>query len=228
MQFRRYAIYYTPDPGPLAQFGGSWLGWDPVEGRSITHPPTLGLPRTIKALTDVPRKYGLHGTLKPPFFMKNGKTVKTLQDAIETLAAEAAPVWIDALKLAYIGGFVGLVPLGDQSSLVELAARVVMELDDFRAPPSETELARRREKEMSPAQESMLAQWGYPYVLDEFQFHMTLTGDLTKSEADQVLSALHPIVDPLLPIPFLVTSLTLLGEDQQGLFHEIQRYSLTG
>ncbi len=228
MQYRRYAIYYTPDAGPLAQFGASWLGWDPVAGQTVPHPPTLGLPHSVKTLTDVPRKYGLHGTLKPPFFMAEGQDVDGLHGAISTLALDAAPVWIDALKLQRLGGFVALVPVGDQSDLVNLAARIVMELDAFRAPPSDAELARRRKNPLSPAQEDMLAQWGYPYVLDEFRFHLTLTGALQEAEAEAVLAALHPIVDPLLPVPFLITSLTLLGEDEDGMFHEIQRYALTG
>lgn len=68
MQFRRYGLYYTPRPGALAEFGAAWLGWDPVAGQSMAHPAIDGLPRDISEITASPRKYGLHGTIKPPFF----------------------------------------------------------------------------------------------------------------------------------------------------------------
>ncbi len=37
------------------------------------------------------------------------------------------------------------------------------------------ELQRRRAANLTPRQEFLLMHWGYPYVLDEFRFHMTLT-----------------------------------------------------
>ncbi|HDR28083.1 MAG TPA: phosphonate metabolism protein, partial [Rhodovulum sp.] len=30
--YKRYAIYFAPEPGPLAEFGAAWLGWDPLAG----------------------------------------------------------------------------------------------------------------------------------------------------------------------------------------------------
>ena len=34
---------------------------------------------------------------------------------------------------------------------------------------------------LTPAQEALLMRWGSPYVMDEFRFHMTLTGRLAKA-----------------------------------------------
>ena len=48
----------------------------------------------------------------------------------------------------------------------------------FARPPGAAELERRRKAGLSAAQEKMLLRWGYPYVLDEFRFHLTLTGRL--------------------------------------------------
>ena len=101
------------------------------------------------------------------------------------------------------------------------------ELDDFRAPPSEPELARRRKANLSATQEALLTQWGYPYVMEEFRFHITLSGRLGR-DAEATMAALAPHITPLLPRPFVVDSLTLVGADNEGMFHEIQRRALTG
>ena len=72
MTHTRYAIYYAPDPGPLADFGAAWLGWDIASGRAVA-PPDIGpLPRPVEEITRTPRKYGLHATIKPPFRLIDG------------------------------------------------------------------------------------------------------------------------------------------------------------
>ncbi|HBR36147.1 MAG TPA: phosphonate metabolism protein, partial [Sulfitobacter pontiacus] len=63
--FKRYAIYYTPPPGDFARRGAVWLGWDVQAGEAVAHPDIEGL--DIAKLTQRPRKYGLHGTVKAPF-----------------------------------------------------------------------------------------------------------------------------------------------------------------
>ncbi|MCT8162015.1 DUF1045 domain-containing protein [Pseudoruegeria sp. SHC-113] len=228
MAYARYAIYYTPPPGPLAEFGAAWLGWDPRRGAAVPHPPTMGLPLPVARLSEQPRKYGFHGTLKPPFRLADGTREEDLRGALAEFAADHSPVWLDALKLARIGKFLALVPEGEQAGLADLAARIVTEFDGFRAPPGEAELARRRQASLSPAQEALLERWGYPYVMDEFRFHLTLTGPLPPEDADSVRLALDPITAPLLPVPFIVDELTLLGEAEDGCFHEIERFALTG
>ena len=64
--------------------------------------------------------------------------------------------------------------------------------------------------------------------MEEFRFHITLTGPLSPDQADQVQQVLTPRLAPLLPVPFDVTDLTLVGEDAAGMFHEIHRCALTG
>lgn len=227
MQFRRFAIYYTPPKGGLATFGAHWLGWDIETGRAMPHPEISGLPRAVAELTATPRKYGLHGTIKPPFRLANGSTRQGLENAMETLASRLSPVTLDGLALNRIGSFLALTVQGDQTPLADLAGAVVKDLDAFRAPPTEAELTRRRQSRLSPRQEALLTQWGYPYVMDEFRFHITLTGRLARGEAEQVQTALTPHLAPLLPVPFTVTDLTLVGEDDAGMFHEIQRHTLS-
>lgn len=227
MQFRRYGIYYTPRAGALAEFGAAWLGWDVASGTPVAHPLVEGLPLPVKDITATPRKYGLHGTIKPPFFLVDGTDATDLSDSFATLCASLQPVTLDGLTLSRIGSFIALTIDGDQTPLAHLAGQAVRDLDAFRAPPSESELARRRKSNLSPRQEELLAQWGYPYVMDEFRFHITLSGRLG-CDAEAVVDALTPHITPLLPRPFVVDSLTLVGEDDDGMFHEIHRHTLTG
>ena len=228
MQFHRFGIYYTPPSGTFATFGAHWLGWDIEQGAPVTHPEISGLPRPVAEITATPRKYGLHGTIKPPFRLAEGTTLQGLETAVENLATGLPPATLDGLTLNRIGSFLALTIIGDQTPLATLAGTVVEGLDAFRAPPTEAELARRRKSRLSPRQETLLTQWGYPYVMDEFRFHITLTGRLARGEAEQVQAALTPHIAPLLPTPFTVRDLTLVGEDADGMFHEIQRFALSG
>lgn len=227
-QFSRYAIYYTPPNGALATFGAQWLGWDIETGCAVPHPEIAGLPAPISEITATPRKYGLHGTIKPPFRLAEGTTADGLKAAFSDLAAQLPAVSLDGLELTRLGGFLALTIRGDQTPLADLAGSVVQELDAFRARPSEAELERRRMANLSPRQEDLLMQWGYPYVMDEFRFHITLTGRLGKAHLAQVTDTLDASLTGLLPSPFSIPDLALMGEDAEGRFHLIHRYTLSG
>lgn len=224
MPFTRYAIYFTPVPGPLAAFGASWLGWDPVRGAPCPH-PALDLP--LSEITATPRKYGLHATMKPPFRLAPGATEAALAEAFAAFCGTHAPVPLDALALARLGRFLALRPVGDETALNALAAATVRGLEPFRARLTEAEVARRRARPLTPAQEANLTAFGYPYVMEAFRFHITLTGDLPPEALAAVEAALAPQLAPLLPRPFVIDALSLMGEDEEGRFHLIHRHALT-
>ena len=225
MKFDRYAIYYTPQ-GALAEAGAAWLGWDLARGRAVAHPEVAGL--DVAALTETPRKYGLHATVKPPFVLAEGTTADGVLTEFKTLCKRLAPVTLDGLALTPLGRFLALTPEGDTAALNAMAAEVVRGLDTFRAPPSEADLARRRQANLTPKQEANLSQWGYPYVMEAFRFHITLTGKLPKADLPQVTAALAPYITPHLPQPFVLDSLTLVGQAEDGMFHEVHRAALSG
>ncbi|MGR3760361.1 DUF1045 domain-containing protein [Roseobacteraceae bacterium NS-SX3] len=227
MTFRRYAIYYVPPAEEAwADFGTRWLGWDAERGAPAQHPSVPGL--DVAALTRTPRKYGLHATLKPPMRLAPGQTEDALHEACAALAARQPPLALDGLQLARLGRFLALRPAGDETALNALAAACVTELDAFRAPASAAELERRRAAGLSPVHEANLLAWGYPYVLDAFRFHITLTGKLSKAELLAVEAALAEHLLPLLPGPLVIRDLALAGEDADGMFHLIHRYALSG
>lgn len=221
--YRRYAVYYTPPQGEFADFGASWLGWDAGQGAAVPQPALAGL--DIAALTAEPRKYGFHATLKAPFRLAEGARASDLARAAQALAAQLGPVTLEGLVLTRIGPFLALTAQGDDGPLNALAAQVVEGLDPFRAPLTEAELARRNPDRLTPRQRALLDRWGYPYVLDEFRFHMTLTGALDPASMDAVTAQLGPRL-AVIPRPFTLDAISLMGEDASGRVHLIRRLPL--
>ena len=223
MLYSRFAIYYVPPEGPLADFSAKWLGWDVMKGRKVPHFNVPGL----HDITRAPRKYGFHGTLKPPFKLKEGKTLDALEIEASNMARSLAPAVCDGIKLTSLGRFLALTPFGILDSLQLVAEACVRDLDEFRASAGEAELARRRKAGLSPRQEALLAQWGYPYVFEELQFHLTLSGRLPDEELMGWKDLLQGLL-PDLPTPFVINQIALCGERQDGRFELIHRYPLTG
>ncbi|MEY4871270.1 MAG: hypothetical protein RLZZ563_600 [Pseudomonadota bacterium] len=227
-EFRRYAIYYAPRPGAFATATAEWLGWDCQTGQSVPHPDVPGLPQPVSALTAAPRKYGFHGTIKAPFRLAPDVSEAQLRARLDRLAAQLAPVIMPGLTLQNLKGFLALIPDGDDIDLLALGAEVVSQLDDLRAPLTEAEVARRKPDRLTARQRALLANWGYPYVMEEFRFHLTLTDDLPVAEADAVMPRLAAWLAPALPQPFVIDELCLFAEDATGRFHLVSRHTLAG
>lgn len=227
MTYKRYAVYFVPPAGAeWVEFATHWLGWNPETGTCVAHPVFGGL--DVAAVTEVPRKYGLHATMKPPFHLHNDQSFDSLCQACAQLASTHPPVTLDGMEIVRMGRFLALRPVGREFGLNRLAAACVQELDRFRAPASDAELTLRRAARLTPEQDANLVQWGYPYVLDAFRFHLTLTGKLDKATLNATQSELGRTLSPLLPAPFRIAELALMGEAQNGYFHLIHRYALSG
>jgi putative phosphonate metabolism protein len=226
----RWAVYYLPPPegatAALAAAGAAWLGWDVEAGREVAHPALPGLAAPVADLTATPRRYGFHATVKPPFRLAAGTTPAGLRTACAALCAGLSPVRLDGLVLADLDGFLALVPAGDTAALEALAARAVAELDAFRAAALPEETARRRAAGLTPRQEALLVRWGYPYVMEEFGFHMTLTGRLDLGVRAGVAAALEEWLAPALPRPLDIGHLALAAEGADGRFRLVARWPL--
>ncbi|AXC48684.1 DUF1045 domain-containing protein [Paracoccus suum] len=220
----RFAVYYTA-PGALGDFGAAWLGWDVAAGRAVPQPRIDGL--DMAALTDTPRRYGFHATMKAPFRLAGERAA--LEAAFANFCAtEAAFGLAGGLRLARLGGgFLALIPTARSAALAGLEARLVAALDRFRAPLTPAEIARRNPDRLSPRQRDHLQRWGYPHVMEDFQFHMTLTGNLDADTAARASAALEPRLAPLLADPQPIEALSLMGEDAEGRFHLIRRLPLS-
>ena len=184
MSPHRAAIYYAPEPDdPLHAAASVWLGRDAATGATLTQPE---LPE-VAAITADPRGYGFHATLKPPFRMTRG--YDALVAEARRWAAGQAPFALPPLSVQDLKGFLALRETAPCPPLHALADAAVEALDAHRAPPAEGELARRRKAGLSATHEALLARWGYPYVMGEWQFHMTLTRRLTPQEREVYLPA---------------------------------------
>lgn len=222
---KRYAVYYAPAAGTFASRASAWLGWDAGAGRAVAQ-PELGLPAA--EITRDPRKYGFHGTIKPPFRLAGGRDFAGLVGAVQDLAARLRPVVLPGLKIKNIDGFLALIPEGDPAPLQDLAASVVRALEPFRAPLTEAEIARRRPERLTPRQRELLDIYGYPFVMEEFRFHLTLTDRLPAPLANEAKAILADHFAPVLPRPFELADLCLFGEGESGRFHLLHRYALSG
>ncbi|WP_299937425.1 DUF1045 domain-containing protein [uncultured Pelagimonas sp.] len=221
--YTRFAVYYLPPLGPLTEFGAQWLGWNIDTGSAVAH---FDIP-DLDVFTQTPRKYGFHGTLKPPFRLADGMTLDGLRHAVATLAKTQPAVQIDGLTPIKLGRFWALAPVGDTADLAHLATRIVQDLDGFRAPSTPEDLERRRKANLTLEQVAHLQKWGYPYVLDQFKFHLTLTGKLSKPQSRLAEAALADTL-PSLPQPYPINTIALVGERSDGQFETLHRYDLTG
>jgi putative phosphonate metabolism protein len=214
----RFAIYFVPHPAtPLARFACTWLGRDVEDGSAVAPLVVEGLaPARQTALTEDPRLYGFHATLKPPFRLAHGRSAPELLDAVAAYAAGAPRVRIPALRLATLGHFMALVPVGQIAALDALAADCVRDFDGFRAPPGGAELARRRGARLSKRQDALLTQWGYPYVMEEFRLHLTLTGRLTTEDQALLAPILARLTAPYCGTPVDIDALAVCVQAAPG------------
>jgi putative phosphonate metabolism protein len=226
----RYAVYFAPEPGSnLARFGATWLGYDVAIGRAVAQPSVTEIdPERLHAITAEPRRYGFHATLKPPFALADGTEAEALAAAV-ALANGIVAFTAPRLHLTRISGFLALTLSERCASMHDLADRCVSELDRFRAPPSAAELERRRRANLTARQDALLARWGYPYVMEEFRFHMTLTARLDAEEGAIVRAALAPLVAPLCESPLAIDAISLFHQEgAEAPFRLLERYKLTG
>lgn len=188
----RYAIYYAPPADRLSACAAAWLGRDAWSGAPLDRPAVAGLDGLdLDAVTADPRFYGFHATLKAPFALAQGRTEAELLTAAWDLARSRS-AFDGALAPAVLGRFIALRLTRGAEQMQALHEACLRAFEPFRAPPADGEVARRRRSGLTPAQDALLMDWGYPYVLDEFRFHMTLTGSVADAaERARLLSALE-------------------------------------
>jgi hypothetical protein len=181
----RFAIYLAPEPQEkLWSFGSSWIGYDAQTRASLKHPALPGItPEAIHEATEHPRLYGLHVTVKAPFRLMDGVCVSELEDAAEELACRHHPIGpfslvLEERKVGEANLFLCLAPAEKQPALHRLEADAVVTLDPFRAPLTLAEVSRRRPDRLGRTELGYLQSYGYPYVLDAFQPHISLTGPI--------------------------------------------------
>jgi putative phosphonate metabolism protein len=226
----RYAIYYAAAAGsPLDRFGAGLLGHDALSGEELPFPD--GIEQAVpdwREITRDPRKYGFHDTLKAPMALADGKTEAELLAACEAFARAPRPIPVIKPVVNEIGDFIAVVPSQRSAELEQLAADAVSAFDGFRAPLTPADRARRRPEQLTPRQRDHLDRWGYPYVMEEFRFHMTLTGRLPAERREAVLAELRQRFAAIELATLAIDAIAVFRQqDAKSQFRIVQRYELT-
>ncbi|MCA6120883.1 DUF1045 domain-containing protein [Bradyrhizobium sp. WSM 1704] len=209
--FPRYAIYHAPSAdSELHRFGATMLGYDAASGGDLPFPD--GVAPDWRELTQDPRKYGFHATLKAPMALADGKCEAELLDACAAFADRPRCIPLIEPVVDAISGFIAVIPARRSDDLQQLAADCVTEFDAFRAPLTPEDRARRNPAKLSARQCEYLDRWGYPYVMEEFRFHMTLTGRLSDERRGPIVAWLRE--------RFAATGLATLAVDRIALFKQ--------
>lgn len=193
----RYAIYFVPDEASaLYRYGSALLGYDCYSGDTLDFPSEFEASAPDwRELTEEPRRYGFHATLKAPFALRSPHTQEELINAVQEFAGRGRARCTFTPAIRALGGFCAIVPDRRRPSIDALAAACTKEFDIYRAPMSAQERARRTASGLSQSQVQNLDRWGYPYVLSDFRFHMTLTGKLPAGRHEAVLALLQARFD---------------------------------
>jgi putative phosphonate metabolism protein len=224
----RYAIYYAPaTSSPLWRFGSAALGYDAAtrQDEPFLEHPGFSIAEW-STLTDEPRRYGFHATLKAPFYLADGADEAALLHAVDHSAAGSLPVALGAMKVELLTRFLALVPANDQPATGDFAHKLVVDLDPFRAPLSKADLARRLMSPLTERQRHYLDRYGYPYVSDEFRFHMTLSGPVPDAKSKAAYSILARAFDGLSrhEATVMISDIAVFRQDQRSArFHIIHR-----
>jgi hypothetical protein len=229
----RYALYLAPPPeSELWRFGCDVIGRDALTGAPHDgFAPEGYTPAAWRSMTSDPRRYGFHATLKAPFRLRLDLGHADLIDAFAEFARrfdpfEAGDLRVGALAFRAGRAFVALRPEGDLRRLRAFEASIVRALDHLRAPLAGDERERRELARLTPRQAYYLDAWGYPYALDEFRPHFSLTNAV--AEADRVARLLQREFEFRVASPALrVDAMTLFEESEPGdEFRILRRFPL--
>ncbi|MBB3946733.1 putative phosphonate metabolism protein [Rhizobium skierniewicense] len=207
----RYAIYFTPaKDDPLTETASRWLGRDAFTGaRHDEH-------AAYANITADPCRYGFHATLKAPFELAADRSETDLLTAFRAFAGNRQAFAIPTAVIGTLGPFFAFVPDRVHQPLQDFAADVVRYFEPFRAPLSESDIARRRPQNLTESERQNLTRWGYPHVMDDFRFHMTLTGPVPENHRSDVASVLHRKFAEFTGRPLTISGLGLFVEPTRG------------
>jgi putative phosphonate metabolism protein len=227
----RYAIYYSPAPGSaLDRFGATLLGYDARSGEEPAFPDgVVQMAPDWRDLTKDARKYGFHATLKAPFALVPGKTEAELVAACEEFADAPRPIPVIQPAVDSIDGFIAVMPSEPSVELELLAADCTRDFDPFRAPLTPEDRQRRNPAKLTPKQRERLDRWGYPYVMEDFRFHMTLTCRLTEARREPVLAMLQSRFSDLGLDTLAINRIALFRQDNaEARFRIVNHWKLRG
>ncbi|RDS78907.1 DUF1045 domain-containing protein [Dyella monticola] len=200
----RYAVYFCPAQGSaLDVLGRAWL--------SAGHLPGVAADR-LRALTVPVRRYGWHATLCAPFVLAEAASYDDLRRDVADIAQHARVIELP-LQLDRLAHFLALRPSVDEASIRALSERCVRRLNALRA--ANTEAAwQRRAAHLDDVETALFREFGYPYVLDRYRFHMTVSAPASEEEERALRDWFHARVES--PLIARIDAFTLCRENAPG------------
>lgn len=225
----RYAVYFVPPKeSAFYRLGASLLGRSVFQNDHVQIRKLRGLPENYwESLSAAPRFYGFHATIKAPFELAGSQ--EELWAALTVLAAKTHPFKLPKLKVAFLDGkFLALTLRNSSSELAGLEKNYLTSLNHLAAPLSQNDLNRRGD--LPPHLADNLKKWGYHLVLDNFKFHMTLTGSVhSKPTAAILVRLMNEYFRPILAQAQTFDALTLLyQENREKPFTVLDVFPLNG
>lgn len=214
----RYAIYFSPAKDhPLTEAASRWLGRDAFSG-------TLHDDHSAFAdVTAEPRRYGFHATLKAPFELSQKYSEADLLSAFDDFAANQSAFDIPRVVVDALGPFRAC----SRPHLPTAAGLRRRDRRSFRQVPCSAFRKRYRtpsatEPDGKPAAKSFFV--GLSYVMDDFRFHMTLTGRVNDSEATGLRDILTSEFSEFTDRPLSVSGIALFAEETRGAPFAVHRW----
>ena len=226
----RYGIYYVPARDtPLAEFGSAILGYDLERGAERERLDVPGLAEgQLARLTGRARRYGFHATLKAPFALLAGRSRIDVLELAADIADRCHAVEISGLEVSMLGDFIALTPQRACPELNSLAAAFVEGLDLLRAAQAR-DAAKWPPAKLSRRQSELLDAWGYPYVFDQYRFHMTLTDPIPTQFAGAIRDGLRRAAGGVVGTPLIIDAVMVVEETEPTApFRSIARLRLRG
>ena len=233
--YKRVAIYFLPKKNSsLENFGKNLLGRDINKKKkiSLTRRQKYFINRgftyfdELKDYCEEPAKYGFHATLKAPFRLKRNVKTKNFYDVISHIAAQHSRFKIKGLKIVYSKKFTLITSRKPNKLLINLENDLVKHLDTFRAELNKTDIKKRIPDSLTIKQNKYLKEWGYPFVFDQFKFHMTLMNQNNNKLSNKQKLELEKLIYKISNNVIEFNEISLLGENKNGHFEEIKRFKL--
>jgi len=225
----RYAVYFVPAAdSDLYRFGSAVLEYDCYTGEPVRPPDEFaGDHDGWRKMTEEPRRYGFHATLKAPFHLSPTCGETQLVSAFQSFAGLRRGQANLSLAVQTLSGFAATVPERPDAAINALAADCTTIFDAFRAPLSPQERARRIASGLNQSQIENLNRWGYPYLFADFRFHMTLTSKIEMNRRERTLATLQAIFQRMCASSSVsIDRLALARQDQPAAAFRVLSHAL--
>ena len=150
-----------------------------------------------------------------------------MEKKVYEIAKELQRFDVGKLNLKKIGNFIALVP-EKNDKIKYLSNKLVTGLDFLRDELLEEEILKRNPQTLTLNQKKMLTNWGYPYVLDEFNFNLTLTDKIDNKKIDNILKSIKRNLRYIDFEKVNFNNICIFGEKKDEKFYFIKRFKLEG